>query len=212
MLSSMDRGTLRWTWLCPALAALACGPSYQALYEGDARFEHCYALEETGAATMGQKRDCWHDWTHRYTYGQTRDRVEYAYARYNALSRAPQTPTDEAMMEAAPGEGRSSAIAAPAPTSAFAPPPKVLDDPDAQAQTEELPGYLDAGVGFDFGRDAAVAEPSCAGGCDDALAKCRESEGCGGDGGVPARAGRKIACAACARAYAKCEKKCTAAK
>src|SRR4051812_3724316 len=88
-----------------ALAALAaCGPSYQALYEGDARFEHCYALEEASLSSMQQRSDCWRDWMLRYTYGQTRDRVEYASARYRALSRAPQAPTDEAMMEAAPGE------------------------------------------------------------------------------------------------------------
>src|SRR5437868_3840856 len=83
----------------------ACGPSYQALYEGDARFEHCYALEEASLSSMQQRSDCWRDWMLRYTYGQTRDRVEYASARYRALSRAPQAPTDEAMMEAAPGEG-----------------------------------------------------------------------------------------------------------
>src|SRR5260370_11911322 len=104
-----------------AVLAVACGPSFQALYEGDARFEHCYALDGSGTAPMQQKSACWRDWTLRYTYGQTRDRVEYAAARYRALSRAPEAPTDEAMMEAAPGEGRGSFVAAPAPTSAFAP-------------------------------------------------------------------------------------------
>src|SRR5690349_4487799 len=75
-----------------ALAVAGCGPSFQALYEGDARFEHCYALDESGTASMRQKSDCWRDWTLRYTYGQTRDRVEYAAARYRALTRAPEAP------------------------------------------------------------------------------------------------------------------------
>lgn len=102
---------------------LGCGPSFQAVYEGDARFEHCYALEETANVSMQQKAECWRDWTQRHTYGQTRDRVEYAASRYRALVN-PELPTDEAMMQAAPGMvDTSKQLAAPAPTSAFAPPP-----------------------------------------------------------------------------------------
>jgi hypothetical protein len=102
---------------------LGCGPSFQAIYEGDARFEHCYALEETANASMQQKAECWRDWTQKHTYGQTRDRVEYAASRYRALVN-PELPTDEAMMQAAPGMvDTSNQLVAPAPTSAFAPPP-----------------------------------------------------------------------------------------
>ena len=43
-----------------------------------------------------EKADCWHDWSTRYTYGQTRDRIHYATARYVALSQS--VPTDEAMI------------------------------------------------------------------------------------------------------------------
>ncbi|MBS2020085.1 MAG: hypothetical protein JST00_44910 [Deltaproteobacteria bacterium] len=109
--------------------AAACGPSFQAIYEGNARFEHCYALEENSQIPMTDKADCWRDWSERYTYGQTRDRIHYATARYVALSQVPNIPTDEAMMMAAPGVApRQTAITAPAPTNAFAPPPKVLDE------------------------------------------------------------------------------------
>jgi hypothetical protein len=183
----------------------ACGPSFQALYEGDARFEHCYALEERGSVPMQDKSDCWRDWTMRYTYGQTRDRVEYAAARYRALSRAPQAPTDEAMMEAAPGEGRGTSIAAPAPTSAFAPPPKTLTDTDGGAldKPNALPGYADGGATV---LTPAAATPSDArppssdcgdtcmtswNGCKD---KCRGTK----------------ACDACAAFYKKCMKACFA--
>lgn len=109
-------------------AGISCGPSFQAVHDGEARFEHCYALDESSQVSLEKKAECWNDWAHHYTYGQTRDRVQYAVQRYQALSRVPALPTDEAMMSAAPGEGVSpSTINAPAPTSPFAPPPKVLD-------------------------------------------------------------------------------------
>jgi hypothetical protein len=124
-----------------ALVFLGCGPSFQAVYEGDKRFEHCYALDDNPNAPMQDKATCWHDWLHNYTYGQTRDRVEYAAVRQRTLQRVPESPTDEAMMEAAPGEVRTKAgIAAPAPTSAFAPPPKTLSDmPDAGVRPAPSP-------------------------------------------------------------------------
>lgn len=43
--------------------ALACGPSFQAIYEGNARFEHCYALEENAQTGMREKAECWRDWS-----------------------------------------------------------------------------------------------------------------------------------------------------
>ena len=103
--------------------ALGCGPSYTVVYEGDARFEHCYALEQTPTASIDQKALCWKVWTQRNTYGQTRDRVEYAASRYRLLT-AVQLPTDEGMEQAAPGfVDTTTSLAAPTPTSAFAPPP-----------------------------------------------------------------------------------------
>lgn len=118
--------------LVAGVLAVACGPSFQAIYEGNARFEHCYALEENSQVPMPEKGDCWRDWSERYTYGQTRDRIHYATARYVALSQVPNIPTDEAMMMAAPGVApRQTVITAPAPTNAFAPPPKVLDEGDS---------------------------------------------------------------------------------
>lgn len=113
---------------------VGCGPSFHAIYEGNARFEHCYALEENPQSNMRERADCWRDWSERYTYGQTRDRIQYATARYVALSQAPNVPTDEALMMAAPGmTPRVTTITAPAPTSPYSPPPKVLDEADAKA-------------------------------------------------------------------------------
>jgi hypothetical protein len=108
------------------LLSAACGPSFQAVYEGDKRFEHCYALDDNPNAPMPEKEHCWRDWMLNYTYGQTRDRVEYAAVRQHALSLVPALPTDEAIMEAAPGMSSKAGVAAPAPTSAFAPPPQTM--------------------------------------------------------------------------------------
>jgi hypothetical protein len=124
-----------------ALAALAgCGPSFQAVYDGDVRFEHCYALDESSGASRDQKEECWHDWTKNYTYGQTRDKIEYAVSRRLALARVSELPTDDATKQAAPGEGiRKNVIAAPMPTSAFAPPPTTLAEAETKGQQGQGP-------------------------------------------------------------------------
>ena len=151
------RGAIGVLLGCGATAAgLACGPSFQAIYEGNARFEHCYALEESAQTTVPEKADCWHDWSTRYTYGQTRDRIHYATARYVSLSQT--VPTDEAMMMAAPGmTRRQSTITAPNPTNAFAPPPKVLDEPDASAGGASVNGGAGSSRPGSNGEDGGVA-------------------------------------------------------
>ena len=149
--------------LAATAAGLSCGPSFQAIYEGNARFEHCYALEERQQTPLDEKADCWHDWSERYTFGQTRDRIHYATARYVSLSQT--VPTDEAMMMAAPGMvPRTSTITAPAPTNAFAPPPKVLDSADAAPAKPSRPSEIPTIVGVggssvDAGDPRASATP-----------------------------------------------------
>jgi hypothetical protein len=119
-------------------AAGACGPSFQTIYENDARFEHCYALDDSATATLDQKSKCWTDWKEHHTFGQTRDRVEYAQSRSVALSSA-DVPTDEAMMHAAPGEvGEHQQLTAPTPTNAFAP-PEAMAAVDAGAHVSPPP-------------------------------------------------------------------------
>jgi hypothetical protein len=160
-------------------SALACGPSFQAIYEGNARFEHCYALEENAQTALPEKGDCWRDWSEHYTYGQTRDRIHYATARYVALSQSSNVPTDEAMMMAAPGvTPRQSVITAPAPTNAFAPPPKVLGDyGDAGASRGLRPSEVPTVVGaVDAGPTPKAAPPlpaaECGEGCRSTFRDC----------------------------------------
>ncbi len=161
------------------VGSAACGPSFQAIYEGNSRFEHCYALEENPQTPMREKSECWRDWSEHYTYGQTRDRVQYAIARYVALSAAPTVPTDEALMNAAPGitPPREQTITAPTPTNAFAPPPKVLEfdaGPPLQPPKSELPPVLATG------QPPAPAKPlpssDCADKCSGAYRACSEPD------------------------------------
>jgi hypothetical protein len=113
-----------------ALALPACGPSFQLIYEGDARFEHCYAVDEAATVSMQEKSECWEEWLHNHAYGQTRDRIDYAAMRAKALREAPATPTDEAVMSAAPGGGstRPGTQENPVTTSAWTTPPKTIGE------------------------------------------------------------------------------------
>src|SRR5258708_9862397 len=95
---------------------VGCSLTYQAVYEGDVRFEHCYRLDEERQIPIGDKRLCWHDWSQKYTYGQTRDRIEYALSRERTLGQA------QASGERSAPPGASAALAkanvSPQPTSA----------------------------------------------------------------------------------------------
>lgn len=187
-------------------AVVACGPGFQAIYDGNARFEHCYAMEEKPQVAMLDKASCWRDWSEHYTYGQTRDRVRYATARYVALSQAPNLPTDEALMMAAPGEARASTITAPAPTNAFAPPPRVLDVNETPPAPKEPPRPLAVAAPV---VDAGPPPSSLPGtSCTDTCAST--FHGCHGGcelGGVTADAKSK-ACAACQTSYGNCMRGC----
>lgn len=209
-------------------AGLACGPSFQVIYEGNARFEHCYALEENPQSPVHDKTSCWRDWSEHYTYGQTRDRIHYATARYVALSQATNLPTDEALMMAAPGvTPRESTITAPAPTNAFAPPPKVLEDyphamPTKPLRPSERPMILGgaqrgvdageaepnadagAGAGPASGTGAVLPASDCGGGCAQTFRNCGATCATAvGTGGPKSRA-----CVACDKNYKACMRRC----
>jgi hypothetical protein len=104
-------------------AATGCGPSFQAVYECDVNFEHCYALDQ-GSASPDAMKACWRDWLHGYTYGQSRDRVEYAATRFSELSLDPTLPGEDTQTR----PKRTHSMVAPLPTSAFAPPPNVASE------------------------------------------------------------------------------------
>jgi len=119
-------------------AATACGASLNAVYEGDVRFERCMALDSRPDVKPTIRRACWEEWVRFYTFGQTRDRVEYATLRQKQLRRA--SDFDEG--EWVPPSSRN-ASAVPEPTSALAPPPMMLVA-DAGAPTQPPPNAADA--------------------------------------------------------------------
>ncbi len=84
---------------------LGCGASIQALYEGNVRFEHCMALDAELGVKAAFRRACWTEWLTFYTYGQTRDRVNYARQRYQQLKQpstsSPPPPSEGGLGEAA---------------------------------------------------------------------------------------------------------------
>lgn len=106
-----------------------CGASFQTVYESEAQFEHCYAIDDRAGIAAEKRSACWKEWLALYAKGQPRDRIQYARKRYAALSQAPHMPTDEAMMAAAGGAPHTEHVA-PAPKSAFKPPPSTDQDDD----------------------------------------------------------------------------------
>lgn len=111
-----------------AVGIVGCGPSYQLTYEASARFEHCYALDETPSVARTVRAICWRDWAARYEREQTHDRVEYAWARAHKLSQEPETIAQVSSPVLA-AESAPAKVTAPAPSSAFAPPPKTEQSP-----------------------------------------------------------------------------------
>ncbi len=172
--------------LLAVCGGLSCGPSFQAVYECDVRFEHCYALDQK-AAPIEAKKQCWREWLHGYTYGQSGDRIEYAAARFSALSLDPTLPSVEAQ-NAKPPRGSAS----PVPTSAFAPPPTLAERPASNAQPP------DGGRASSTREAVAVVRApgsDCAEGCAASWKACHE--GCGSAG-----------CDECDRTYRACVPAC----
>jgi len=162
--------------------------TYQSIYEGDVRFEHCYRLDEEKAVPIEDKQRCWREWTQKYTYGQSRDRVEYALSRDRALGQSPSS-----------GEGTrprglvfpNGVIWAPQPLSAFAPPPQLLvrdagmPEPERTATvatraaqpTEQLVAAPGATCGVSCGKSWVQCAEGCKGGacqpgCDERYRSC----------------------------------------
>ncbi len=180
-----------------------CGPSFQAVYEGERNFEHCYALDQT-PASVEAKKDCWREWLRGYTYGQSNDRVEYAATRFSQLSLDPTLPSEDVSDGGATRRQRkpdSVALAAsPAPTSAFAPPPNMSavdgHDPPAGSGTKEPKE-----PGADGGRGAHKEKASGAPGAE-CLSTC-ESRWSGCENGC-----KDGTCEACDKGYRSCVTGC----
>lgn len=114
-------GLLTAALACLVAGAAGCGPSVQVLHEGTVRFEHCYRLDLDPRIAPSHRKACWTAWSERYSYGQPRDRLEYARRRIQAIE-SNEPPPD---LDLETGSQRSSLVEPGGPIDAHAPPPRV---------------------------------------------------------------------------------------
>jgi hypothetical protein len=176
-----------WAW--------GCGPSVQSIYEGNVRFEHCYRLDIDVNISPTHRLACWQEWLRVYTYGQVRDRIEYARQRLAALQQGDTSRPSLNLMAGRRPEERGFYLSEPAPTSAHAPPP-----PMWKAETPPPPPT--ASVLSATPEPAPAPGEVCGRDCRTDLASC-EAE-CEGDGG----AAKPKKCKDCSADYKKCMRRC----
>jgi hypothetical protein len=148
-------------------AGVACGPSLKNVHEGTVRFEHCNRLDLDDKIAKNECKLCWSGWLAEYTYGQPRDRIDYARRRAKALSNGDEGARPVLKIGERDPEERQFYLVVPGPTSVHAPPPPV-----ATVWKEGDTG--DAGSLAKLTANAPPAE-SCADECRSAWQSCTAS-------------------------------------
>lgn len=167
------------------LGAVSCGASLQAVYESDVRFEHCMALDALPEMKPTIRRACWDEWRKYYTFGQTRDRIEYAALRDRQLSVASDFDEGDWQLD------KSSEPSAVEPMSALAPPPMLIAATVIDAGAADAPADTsEAEI------DGAPPAAGCAADCEQSWGFCR-----GECKGAPCEKG-------CSSKYKRCMKRC----
>ncbi len=194
--------------LAPALVlgaalavAFACGPSVQSIHEGSVRFEHCYRLDLDLDIAPGHREACWKEWLASYTYGQTRDRIDYARRRVRAFNSGDTSHPELGLSGGERPEDRQFYLVVPAPTSLHAPPAPIatrVHGLDAGAPEAGTPGAVTTA---DAGPDAAPPPgEECANACRQGFKSC--SAACEND------AGSDAACKSCDPDFKRCMRRC----
>jgi hypothetical protein len=174
------------------LGFVGCGPSVQSIYEGNVRFEHCYRLDLELEVASSHRQACWTNWLERYTYGQTRDRLEYARRRVRAGETArPELDIDRTAKEE---ESRQFYLVVPGPTSVHAPPPPIATRVNVTAEPPPSSSAPLAKSG-----DKPAPGEDCAGACRSAFSSCNQA--CAADT-------KGAACKSCDPDYKKCMQRC----
>ena len=170
----------------------ACGPSVQSIYEGNVRFEHCYRLDLEVDTAPTHREACWKEWLSMYTYGQPRDRIEYARRRVHAFAGGDVDRPTLNVGDAKKAEARQFYLVVPAPTSVHAPPPPVATR-----------WYGDAGAAPDAATNEQPQAPGdqCSSTCRGTHSACNAS--CATDAGKS-----DAACMTCDQDYKSCMKRC----
>jgi hypothetical protein len=174
------------------LVAGACGPSVQSIYEGNVRFEHCYRLDLEVDTAPTHREACWKEWLGTYTYGQPRDRIEYARRRVHAFATGDTARPRLEIDDAKKAEARQFYLVVPAPTSAHAPPPPIATR-----------WYGDTGSAPSAPRAAPRVPPgdNCGASCRDSYSDCARA--CDADAAAP-----DPRCKTCDPEYKACMKRC----
>lgn len=169
---------------------LGCGPSVQSIYEGSVRFEHCYRLDLELEVATTHREACWKNWLERYTYGQSRDRLEYARRRVRAFA-AGDTDRPQLKIGGDDQETRQFYLVVPAPTSVHASPPPIATRVNLPGETPPDPSSTPSA------KSAAKPTPGeeCATACKSAFSSC--SDACASDA-------KSTACKSCDPDYKKC--------
>lgn len=181
--------------LGPAAVA-SCGPSVQSIYEGDVRFEHCYRLDLELDVASTHREACWKTWLDRYTYGQSRDRLEYARRRARAFAVG---DTDRPVLRVGENQQQDSRqfyLVVPSPTSVHAPPPPIATRVNA---TPEAPPSDSASATLAKSSDKPAPGEDCAGACRNAFTSCNQA--CD-------PSAKSAACKSCDPDYKKCMQRC----
>ncbi|MCC6216986.1 MAG: hypothetical protein IT376_19155 [Polyangiaceae bacterium] len=177
--------------LAAALGVIACGPSVQAVHDSNVRFEHCYRLDLDPAIVPSHRLACWREWSLRYTFGQNRDRLEYARRRMELLAAGDTRPLELSLADGgAPRDAAPSLAFAPA--SPAAPPPVVrpLDTPPAPSVAPPPPPEPQP----EPDRPGAGCVQKCESAHDDCAAACEDE--------------KSRACARCTGEYRACMRRC----
>jgi hypothetical protein len=166
----------------------------QSIHEGNVRFEHCYRLDLETEAASGHRRACWTTWLERYTYGQSRDRLEYANRRVVAFKSGDTAPPKlQVGGETRPDESRQFYLVVPAPTSVHAPPAPIATRVNVPTEPPPEPARSAAASG------TPAPGEGCAAACGSAFASCKEV--CDGQTA-------STACKSCDPDYKKCMQRC----
>ena len=150
----------------------ACGPSFEVLAEGDLRFVHCDRLDLDPKIAPSHRLHCWREWRRMYTYGQTRDRVEYAQRRIAEVVSGDTNPpfslpNGEVTSPRHGVRPRLDAVGVPPAAAAAA--------PAAAAASASVSAATSVGVVASAASSAAPASPeelACRTRCEEANAAC----------------------------------------
>jgi hypothetical protein len=194
---------LRFRWAVVSLLVLlavgACGPSVQSIYEGNVRFEHCYRLDLEVDTAPTHRHACWSEWLNLYTYGQPRDRIEYARRRDHSFANGDLTRPTLDIGDDKKAEARQFYLVVPAPTSVHAPPPPIATR--WYGDTGSAPAAASTPTTEQVAVPAPAPEDKCSVACRENLAICQRP--------CPPNATRPDpACKICDSDYKLCMKRC----